>query len=459
MGITSMTAFLTLVGKPRRDCDFCDKLNHRYASYFLIALGLMFFAREYMGHPIDCFAKGEWPSSWAQYARDYCLVEGTYFIPLNETVPQFKYIEDYSKVQFYQWLPFTFCFLGLLMTLPRRFWDVVNWSSTFQMSSILHNIDNKQVHCPRKFAKSVTCHIKDVLRRKGRLLNQGSWGKIRNLPYLSIGYIAVKVLNIFITCIVFFLLTYFVADDHTHVFGVPIIMNLLKGVRWRETGVFPRVTFCIFDVRKLHSNNSESDTVSVQCVLTANMLTEVFYIVSYLTLVLVQLFNLYSVVSYCSQLGSRSRSDFIEDLVEESVDLVWPPLQSDPKFKEIEKKKQHEKDEMEKYLNTVISTGDDAAVEKAKKERETMLEAYEDDSVVRTVKRDSKRELYMKRIDYYVTDFVEYLGPDVTLLLRLLSINSNRAVAGALAGRLFWKYCKDKGNSISPGADKNNNEP
>ena len=101
MRFTSITAILGLVGKPKRDCDFYDKLNHRYVSYFLITLGLMFFVREYVGSPIHCWGKPQWIGSWVQYAEDYCLVEGTYFLSLNKAYNNHE-SKSKNKVNFYQ---------------------------------------------------------------------------------------------------------------------------------------------------------------------------------------------------------------------------------------------------------------------------------------------------------------------------------------------------------------------
>ena len=115
------------------------------------------------------------------------------------------------------------------------------------------------------------------------------------------------------------------------------------------------------------------------------MLAEAFYIFSYIALCFVQLMNIYSIIKYLKELTSESKVSFIENLVEHSVDLVWPPLQSDPKFKELEAEKHKDIEDMDKLMNTVINTGDELALEKAKEDRKKMLEAYEDDAIARIV--------------------------------------------------------------------------
>ena len=183
MRFTGITTVLRLFGKTKRDCDFYDKLNHRYTAYFLIALGLVFFAREYIADPFDCWGKPHWAGSWGEYAEDYCLVEGTFFVELNKSYDHDVHFTERDILRYYQvrkicfvrkiiylliifqWIPFTFVFLGMFMMFPSKIWDVINWSSTLHMSAIIHSIDHKQFHCPRKFAKAATCHIRDVIRR------------------------------------------------------------------------------------------------------------------------------------------------------------------------------------------------------------------------------------------------------------------------------------------------------
>lgn len=87
MRITSVFSLLNFVPLCY-DCDQYDKINYRYSSYFLLALGMIFFSREYVASPIECWQKPEWDSSWLKYAQDYCLVEGTYFIPLDQRFPR-----------------------------------------------------------------------------------------------------------------------------------------------------------------------------------------------------------------------------------------------------------------------------------------------------------------------------------------------------------------------------------
>uniref|UniRef100_A0AC34Q237 Innexin n=1 Tax=Panagrolaimus sp. JU765 TaxID=591449 RepID=A0AC34Q237_9BILA len=454
MGITSLAALLSFVTSQYRDGDFFDRINYRYVPYFLITLGLTFFAREYMGHPIDCWQKPDWVSSWIEYAADYCLVEGTFYVPVNETYPKAFNFEGYPKVNFYQWLPFTFCFLGLALIFPRKYWDFVNWSSPLHMNVIFSNVSQKNLANPRNFAKTVFFHIQDVLERQKS--HHGFFANCLHRlflsRYLTVNYFLVKILNFVMTVVVFYCLTYFVADNDTHPFGLPIFKNLLNGVKWTESGVFPRVTVCVFHIREISRHGSRMTPKSVQCVLTANMLTEVFYIIAYIVLLTAQAFNFYSFIQYCWKLTIMSRVSFVRQLVMNSLDFVWPPVYMDEKIRSAQKEENKERQEKAEKLKIKLESADKETANKAEMEFEDYIDELSTRRANRAKKRDAKREKYMEEVDSCIVDFVHYLGTDVTLLIRLLATNSNETVAGALVGRLFWKFCKNNQKS-----DDNNN--
>ena len=100
--VTTFSNFLALATKPCHDEDIVDRLNNSFASYVLIALGISIFAGEYAGNPLTCFQKPQWPSSWVQYAEDYCFIEGTYYVPVNESLVSYEKLQKYPKLNFYQ---------------------------------------------------------------------------------------------------------------------------------------------------------------------------------------------------------------------------------------------------------------------------------------------------------------------------------------------------------------------
>lgn len=136
--------------KRRYDEDTVDRLTSRITPYFLYAIGAFIFFQQYSGNPLTCWSNASWNKSWQQYARDYCFIEGSHFVPMNQSLP--KMLEHQKKVKYYQvplknwdnqkmhskfqWVPFVFMVMGLMLQFPRLLWSFVTYSSS--KSQILH---------------------------------------------------------------------------------------------------------------------------------------------------------------------------------------------------------------------------------------------------------------------------------------------------------------------------------
>jgi hypothetical protein len=84
-------------------------------------------------------------------------------------------------------------------------------------------------------------------------------------------YIGTKTLALLLAIVQLFILQTFL-DKPTNFYGVKVLAALLNGSDWSSAiGLFPRVTYCDFNVRILGNNNQR---LTVQCVLSLNMLNE-----------------------------------------------------------------------------------------------------------------------------------------------------------------------------------------
>ena len=102
MIILGFANLLTRATKPRYDEDMVDRLNNRFAAYVFIAAGITIFGNNLGGNPVQCWDKPSWVTSWSQYASDYCFIEGTYYAPVNSTLPTEDGYKNFKKLVFYQ---------------------------------------------------------------------------------------------------------------------------------------------------------------------------------------------------------------------------------------------------------------------------------------------------------------------------------------------------------------------
>ncbi|VDO20424.1 unnamed protein product [Haemonchus placei] len=82
------------------------RLKYVYTPWILCGTAFLIFAHEYVGEPIQCWAPKQWAGGWEQYAEQFCLIENTYFVKMNDSnLPAAQERED-REIRYYQ---VTFC--------------------------------------------------------------------------------------------------------------------------------------------------------------------------------------------------------------------------------------------------------------------------------------------------------------------------------------------------------------
>ncbi|MFH4983494.1 hypothetical protein AB6A40_010203 [Gnathostoma spinigerum] len=270
------------ITKPRHEEDFIDRLNYSITVGILLAAAFTIIAKEYGGDPIQCWLPAELASQkgWEEYAEDYCFVENTYYIPLEQNIPYSTKHRGNVELTYYQWVPFLLILQALMFTFPHIFWRMLNWLSGIQIRAIITMAcstdrlapDGKEVS---EVADAVALHLHTALRSKQKfhyLFQTHPFliiSRLIRLSYLCFIYLTTKLLFIGNAVLQYWLLNFYLGAS-----GYDMTMALLSHQTWESTGYFPRVTMCDFRVRGIGNRH----THTIQCVLMANMFNEKIYI-------------------------------------------------------------------------------------------------------------------------------------------------------------------------------------
>lgn len=126
--------------------------------------------------------------------------------------------------------------------------------------------------------------------------------------YLTRCYILMKVLNLMNVIVQFALIDKFLGTNEWF-WGGRIVNDFLQGRQWNDTGRFPRVTFCDFDIKTL-GNEKYGQRHTIQCVLLINLWNEKIYLFIWFWLIILAVctaLNLISWIQSCYRSSSNKR--------------------------------------------------------------------------------------------------------------------------------------------------------
>ncbi|XP_063717886.1 innexin unc-9-like [Symsagittifera roscoffensis] len=119
-----------------RNCDFVDRLNHKYMSLILVVLGVLVSTKQYVGDPIDCWTPPNFPAQWVQYTDTYCWVSNTYHLPIGIPASLTKRVTHGYEIKYYQWVPIMLVAQALMFFAPSLIWRAVS-SQNLDMGNIV----------------------------------------------------------------------------------------------------------------------------------------------------------------------------------------------------------------------------------------------------------------------------------------------------------------------------------
>ncbi|CAI4229945.1 unnamed protein product [Auanema sp. JU1783] len=292
--------------KPQFDDDGCDRLNYYYTPMLLVIFSLTLSAKQYVGQPIQCWIPAQFTGAWEQYSENYCFVQNTYFVRPDAYIPDSTAERESTELGYYQWVPFILGIQAILFYLPALVWRFFNWQSGIAVKSIVmmaRDTSNMQVQRRKDSVAVVGAHIHDSLRTQQKLERISRLGSfVHKGAFLTSLYLFVKVLYLIQVAMQFIILNNFLSTSYTF-WGFGILSDLMHGREWQESGHFPRVTMCDFEVRVLGAKHNHV----VQCVLMINMFNEKVYLFLWFWLLGVAMYTACNLLYWVSQLLSEDK--------------------------------------------------------------------------------------------------------------------------------------------------------
>ncbi|CAD5206232.1 unnamed protein product [Bursaphelenchus okinawaensis] len=271
--------------KSRHDDDVIDRANYVYTATMFGMFATITMAKQYVGEPLQCWIPPEFKGWWEKYSESYCFVENTYYANIHEKLPDSKADRESRELQYYQWVGFMMIGQMIFFILPKAVWNSLNLKTGLNIQSLISTSkltlkkgnnavikDNTKddIQKASEYMKTLHRFNKDRISTQSRKpLNAKFWN-----GYITKLYLLFKVINLFNSIIQLYALNRFLGPKYTF-WGYGLLMDLLQGKQWQESGHFPRVTYCDVDVRL------PGDVVAqytLQCVLAINMFNEKIYI-------------------------------------------------------------------------------------------------------------------------------------------------------------------------------------
>ncbi|WKX92528.1 hypothetical protein Q1695_010510 [Nippostrongylus brasiliensis] len=285
---------------PTYDVDSTDRLKYVYTPWILCGTAFLVFAKEYVGQSIQCWAPRQWAGGWEQYAEQYCLVENTYFVKMNDShLPAVEEREN-REIRYYQWVPFVLLLQALFLYLPRFFWKQLCSLIKIDLSSVTVALRNqaKKLDAP----PAMESMLKPIRR--------SVWGY-----KLTLALLFSKMLSIAVIVGQILFIGWFMGAGYLH--GLRVVVDVLSGRQWEESGNFPRVTFCDLEVREL---GGAVHRWSLQCVLMINMFNEKIFVFLWWWFCVLLFISILNLFRWLIRLAFDSQRSFVTAVLESAVD-------------------------------------------------------------------------------------------------------------------------------------------
>ncbi|KAL7070574.1 hypothetical protein ACQ4LE_010674 [Meloidogyne hapla] len=278
--------------------------------------------------------------------RNVLLAKNTYFVPVDEDIPEEIAERDYRKISYYQWVPFFLLIQAFLFYGPCLIWRLMSDKSGIRLNDIVQMATEKENIEPEyrmRTIESLARHIEAALRYQHTATSRTQYTLHRVFKCFNLRYYESYVTGMYLATKVFYvgnvltnllLINKFLETNNYSIYGLGVLYDLLLlGKSWTQSGNFPRVTLCDFEVRVLGNIQRHS----VQCVLVINIFNEKIFILLWLWFCILFFITLFDGLYWFSvSLFHRDRFRFVLRHLELTSDPDRPELFRKEKRKQVE---------------------------------------------------------------------------------------------------------------------------
>uniref|UniRef100_A0AC35THM7 Innexin n=1 Tax=Rhabditophanes sp. KR3021 TaxID=114890 RepID=A0AC35THM7_9BILA len=281
--------------------DFADRLNYSLTPLLLLFMAGVNIAKVYLGTALNCFSKVEFKDRWNEYMHAYCLIENTYFVRTNESIPIEYDMRNERQIAYYQWVPYILMIQAATFWFPQQIWRSTNWLTGFRI--------NETALAAKEFIGGSETQKQEIVQLAKSLdlitdIRHKYWRYMNANTYVTLSYFIMKFFNTFLVLIHMKIYQVFIGD---HFFSYYAIKHNLE---WTNSGLFPRVTVCDFSINKI----GQQVNYTVQCVLSSNLLNEKIFIIMWSWMLILLVINIANIINWIWELMNRQK--FYESLFE-----------------------------------------------------------------------------------------------------------------------------------------------
>ncbi|CAK5118221.1 unnamed protein product [Meloidogyne enterolobii] len=254
----------------QKDDDLVDRLSYFYTSSFLIMMAVLVSFKQFGGRPLECWVPAQFTSSWEAYTEMFCWQknfselrsENTYFVPVDEDIPEEIAERDYRKISYYQWVPFFLLIQAFLFYGPCLIWRLMSDKSGIRLNDIVQMATEKENIEPEyrmRTIESLARHIEAALRYQHTATSRTQYTlhrvfKCFNLryyeSYVTGMYLATKVFYVgnVLTNLLLCVLVINIFNEKIFIllwlwFCILFFITLFDGLYWFSVSLFHRDRF------------------------------------------------------------------------------------------------------------------------------------------------------------------------------------------------------------------------